>query len=58
MTTTVGERRTFPLVPKRRSIGLPFGDLASRRRGPGSDVIGARRYEPGDPVSTIDWFDP
>jgi uncharacterized protein (DUF58 family) len=50
------ERRTFPLVPRRRLIGLPFGDLPSRRRGHGSDVIGARPYEPGDPVSSIDWF--
>lgn len=50
------ERRTFPLVPRRRLIGLPFGDLPSRRRGPGSDVIGTRVYEPGDPVSSIDWF--
>jgi uncharacterized protein (DUF58 family) len=52
----VRERRTFPLVPRRRLIGLPFGDLPSRRRGHGSDVIGHRPYEPGDPVSTIDWF--
>jgi uncharacterized protein (DUF58 family) len=51
-----GERRTFPLVPRRRLIGLPFGDLASRRRGPGIDIIGARPYEPGDPVGSIDWF--
>src|SRR3954469_18280353 len=50
------ERRTFPLVPRRRLIGLPFGDLPSRRRGHGGDVIGARVYEPGDPVSSIDWF--
>ncbi len=54
--TPVRERRTFPLVPRRRLIGLPFGDLASRRRGHGSDVIGHRPYQPGDPVSTIDWF--
>jgi uncharacterized protein (DUF58 family) len=54
--TAVRERRTFPLVPRRRLIGLPFGDLPSRRRGPGSDVIGHRPYQPGDPVSTIDWF--
>ena len=53
---SVRERRTFPLVPRRRLTGLPFGDLPSRRRGPGSDVIGSRPYEPGDPVSTIDWF--
>jgi len=50
------ERRTFPLVPRRRLTGLPFGDLPSRRRGHGSEVIGSRLYEPGDPVSTIDWF--
>jgi uncharacterized protein (DUF58 family) len=50
------QRRTFPLVPRRRSSGLPFGDLASRRRGHGTDVIGSRPYEPGDPIATIDWF--
>jgi uncharacterized protein (DUF58 family) len=52
----VRERRTFPLVPRRRLTGLPFGDLPSRRRGHGSDVIGQRAYEPGDPVASIDWF--
>ena len=52
----VRERRTFPLVPRRRLTGLPFGDLASRRRGPGGEIIGARPYAPGDPVSAIDWF--
>jgi uncharacterized protein (DUF58 family) len=51
------ERQTFPLVPRRRRVvGLPFGDLPSRRRGAGGDVIGTRPYEAGDPVSTIDWF--
>src|SRR5919201_5692061 len=50
------ERHTFPLLPRRRLVGLPFGDLPSRRRGHGSDVIGARPYEIGDPVATIDWF--
>jgi uncharacterized protein (DUF58 family) len=48
-------RRTFPLVPRRRLIGLPFGEVASRRRGRGSEVIGLRPYERGDPVATIDW---
>jgi uncharacterized protein (DUF58 family) len=52
----IRERRTFPLIPRRRPIGLPFGDIPSRRRGHGSDVIGHRPYEPGDPVATIDWF--
>jgi uncharacterized protein (DUF58 family) len=50
------QRQPFPLVPRRRLVGLPFGDLPSRRRGHGSDVIGTRPYEIGDPVSTIDWF--
>src|SRR3954454_12346487 len=57
VTVTPGtERRTFPLVPRRKLTGLPFGDLPSRRRGHGSDVIGTRPYEIGDPVATIDWF--
>jgi uncharacterized protein (DUF58 family) len=49
-------RRTFPLVPRRRLTGLPFGDVASRRRGRGSDIIGARPYQTGDPFTSIDWF--
>ena len=49
-------RQTFPLVPRRRLIGLAFGTIPSRRRGPGADVRGSRPYEAGDPVSTIDWF--
>jgi uncharacterized protein (DUF58 family) len=56
VSPVTGGRRTFPLVPRRRLIGLPFGDLASRRRGHGSDIIGHRLYEPGDPVASIDWF--
>lgn len=50
-----GGRRTFPLIPRRRLIGLPFGEVPSRRRGRGSEVIGHRPYERGDPVTTIDW---
>lgn len=48
-------RETFPLVPRHALTGLPFGNLRSRRRGPGSEIIGSRPYRPGDPVSTIDW---
>ena len=55
MGTVRDGRRTFPLVPRRRLIGLPFGEVASRRRGRGSEVIGHRPYERGDPVTTIDW---
>ena len=51
-----GERRTFPLVPRRRTAGLPFGDLPSRRRGHGSDIIGTRPYQAGAPITAIDWF--
>ena len=36
------ERRPFPLVPKRRPSGLPFGEHTGRRRGQGSDAIGSR----------------
>jgi uncharacterized protein (DUF58 family) len=56
VSSASGARRTFPLVPRRRLTGLPFGEAASRRRGPGGDIIGHRLYEPGDPVATIDWF--
>lgn len=56
MSSTAGARRTFPLVPRRRLTGLPFGEVASRRRGHGGDIIGHRPYQAGDPVATIDWF--
>jgi hypothetical protein len=46
---------TFPLVPRRRLIGLAFGAVRSVRRGTGSDVASSRPYRPGDSVSTIDW---
>jgi uncharacterized protein (DUF58 family) len=48
-------RQTFPLVPRHALTGLPFGNLRSHRRGPGSEVIGSRPYRPGDPISAIDW---
>jgi uncharacterized protein (DUF58 family) len=46
---------TFPLIPRRRVLGLPFGGLHSMRRGLGSDVASSRPYEPGDDVDKIDW---
>jgi hypothetical protein len=46
---------TFPLVPRRRLIGLAFGTMRSARRGRGFDVIGSRAYRPGDDVRAIDW---
>jgi uncharacterized protein (DUF58 family) len=56
LTVSASGRRTFPLVPRRRLTGLPFGDLPSRRRGRGSDIIGTRPYQSGDPITSIDWF--
>jgi uncharacterized protein (DUF58 family) len=47
--------RAFPLVPRYRLTGLPFGSARSTRRGRGSDLAGFRAYVPGDPISTIDW---
>jgi len=46
----------FPLIPRRRVLGLPFGGLHSLRRGLGSDIAGSRPYEPGDDVDKIDWY--
>lgn len=46
---------TFPLVLRRRLIGLAYGAMASARRGSGSDVAGSRLYRPGDDMDTIDW---
>jgi len=48
-------RNAFPLVPRYRLTGLPFGSARSARRGRGSDLAGFRAYVPGDPISTIDW---
>jgi uncharacterized protein (DUF58 family) len=47
---------TFPLIPRRRVLGLPFGGLHSLRRGIGSDIAGSRPYEPGDDIDKIDWY--
>jgi hypothetical protein len=46
---------TFPLVQRRRLIGLAFGSVHSARRGTGSDVASSRPYQPGDDVDAIDW---
>ena len=47
---------TFPLIPRRRVLGLPLGGLHSLRRGLGSDVAGSRPYQPGDDIDKIDWY--
>ncbi len=56
MSSVAGGRRTFPLVPRRRPHGLPLGEVPGRRRGHGSDIIGHRLYQVGDPVTKIDWL--
>jgi uncharacterized protein (DUF58 family) len=45
----------FPLIPRRRVVGLAFGGVRSARRGSGSDVAGSRQYRPGDNLAWIDW---
>ncbi len=50
-----GAGLAFPLVPRRRLLGLAFGAAHSARRGLGSDVAGSRPYQPGDDVNAIDW---
>jgi hypothetical protein len=45
----------FPLIPRRRVIGLAFGGVRSVRRGVGSDVASSREYRPGDDVAWMDW---
>lgn len=46
----------FPLVPRQRLLGLPFGPMHSARRGLGSDVAGSRPYHAGDDIDAIDWY--
>jgi uncharacterized protein (DUF58 family) len=46
---------SFPLVLRRRHIGLAFGATPSSRRGSGSDVAGSRPYRRGDAMRGIDW---
>jgi uncharacterized protein (DUF58 family) len=45
----------FPLIPRRRVIGLAFGGVRSARRGVGSDIASTREYRPGDDVAWMDW---
>jgi uncharacterized protein (DUF58 family) len=46
---------TFPLVSRRRLIGLAWGAMHGARRGSGSDVAGSRPYTAGDDPDRIDW---
>ena len=51
----IGASLTFPLVSRRRLIGLAFGSMHGARRGSGSDIAGSRPYSPGDDPHRIDW---
>jgi uncharacterized protein (DUF58 family) len=53
--TTAPAARTFPLVPRRRFLGVQLGETRSRRRGPGDETAGSRPYRPGDRPEWIDW---
>ena len=46
---------TFPLIQRRRMLGMAFGAIHGARRGTGSDVAGSRPYVPGDDRDAIDW---
>jgi uncharacterized protein (DUF58 family) len=50
-----GESRPFPLVPRRRFLGVQFGRRRSSRRGIGDEVAGTRPYRPGDLIAHIHW---
>ena len=47
--------RPFPLVPRRRFLGVQFGRRRSSRRGIGDEVAGTRPYRPGDLIAHIHW---
>ncbi len=51
----IGGGLTFPLVSRRRLIGLAFGSMHGARRGSGSDIAGSRAYVGGDDPHRIDW---
>ncbi len=51
----IGASLTFPLVSRRRLIGLAFGSMHGARRGSGSDIAGSRPYVSGDDPHRIDW---
>jgi uncharacterized protein (DUF58 family) len=47
--------RRLELDVRRRVEGQLTGDHTAFGRGPGSERVGARRYEPGDDARRIDW---
>ena len=53
--TAAPAAHTFPLVPRRRFVGVQLGETRSRRRGPGDEPAGSRPYRAGDRPEWIDW---
>jgi uncharacterized protein (DUF58 family) len=49
------ELRRLELLVTRRLDGLLRGEFLGVQSGPGSEVAGARSYEPGDDSRWIDW---
>ena len=47
--------RPFPLVPRRRFLGVQFGRRRTSRRGTGDEIAGTRPYRPGDRITHIHW---
>jgi uncharacterized protein (DUF58 family) len=47
--------RPFPLVPRRRFVGVHFGHRRTARRGDGDEIAGTRPYQPGDLTAHIHW---
>ena len=47
--------RPFPLVPRRRFLGVQFGRRRTARRGDGDEIAGTRPYQPGDLTAHIHW---
>jgi uncharacterized protein (DUF58 family) len=46
---------TFPLISRRRGVGLTGGTRSSAHRGIGFEVASSRPYRRGDSVRAIDW---
>jgi uncharacterized protein (DUF58 family) len=46
---------TFPLIARRRGIGVPGRTRTSTFRGSGYEIASSRPYQPGDPMRAIDW---
>ena len=51
----MGADPSFPLISRRRGVGLVGGSRRSIHRGSGIDVASSRPYRRGDSVRAIDW---